>query len=151
MDSSSLNREQLYDPIREQWVAATPEERVRQKWIVHMIAVLGFPKESFLVEKKLSHLPHLSSRKVADRRIDLLVYTTLGGRFEPLLLVECKAEEIEESAIAQLAGYNRQVQATYIALISNNQVRFGYRKSQDELYQFHDFLPSFQELKKWAF
>ncbi|NGX27599.1 MAG: hypothetical protein K940chlam6_01537, partial [Chlamydiae bacterium] len=56
----SKQKDSLYDPFRKLWVAALPEEVVRQKLLHVMITQLGFPKNFLVVEKQLSELPHLS-------------------------------------------------------------------------------------------
>jgi hypothetical protein len=143
MGSSSPNREQLFDPIRQKWVPATPEEKVRQHWIQYMQGSLGFPRELFVVEKSLKELPHLQGSSAPDRRLDLLIYQ----KGVPLLLIECKAHAISEKEKRQLIGYNYHVKAPFIALVNTIEVCFGYRDSEG--YCFHPFLPPFEELKKW--
>ena len=149
MGLSNLNRGVLFDPIRSEWVKATAEEIVRQRWIHHMVGSLGFPKELFVVEKSLSELPHLYEKKVSDRRIDLLVYASFGERLIPLILIECKRGSLLPSHREQLIGYNHHVEALSIALVNHDAVLFGFREGLDKEYQFHDFIPSFAELNKW--
>lgn len=149
MGSSSLSRNLLFDPVRQIWVKATPEEIVRQRWMEHMMSSLGFPKELFVIEKNLAELPHLQGKRVSDRRIDLLVYVPLLERLDPLLLIECKQGSLSSLHTEQLIGYNVHVGAPYVALVNHDEVRFGFRRAGAGEYQFHHFLPSFAELKKW--
>ena len=48
---------QVYHTIRQKWVAATPEEVVRQTWIQRMVQELKFPKESLLSKENLKCFP----------------------------------------------------------------------------------------------
>lgn len=106
---------QLYDPIRRRWVADTPEEKIRQRVIALLVEELGTPPSLIGVEFPLSSLPHLQGRSdLPKRRIDLLIYQP--GAEIPLLLCECKAQEAEERAIAQLYAYNYYVEAPFVAL-----------------------------------
>ncbi len=133
------NLSKVFDPIRGSWVAATPEERVRQQWIQRMIGSLGFPKGFLVVEKQLKELPHLQGASVPDRRLDLLVLSSLY----PLLLIECKAGPLSEDGMDQLIGYNHYVKAPFLALVNEREVKFAYPDGRGS------FLPTFQELTAW--
>jgi hypothetical protein len=115
----------LWDPIRAIWVAATPEEKVRQKLLSRMISEWGFPKSLIGVEKDLASLePSQNSGKIPpNRRIDLVCYAPIQGKTLPLLLVECKAIEINEAAERQLLGYNASVGAFFVALANETEIR----------------------------
>src|SRR3989344_3720493 len=103
----------LWDPIRCLWVEATAEEKVRQKWIQKMIGALGFPKNLLAVEKDLASLPHRQILRESNpnRRLDLLCFTPGKTGLVPLLLIECKAGQILDSAERQVLGYNDTVGA----------------------------------------
>lgn len=148
MGLSSLNKESVFDPIRDCWVRATPEERVRQRLIQKMIGPLGFPKGLLAVEKPLKDLTHLAGVVVSERRIDLLCYAKLDVLIYPLLLVECKAVPLTEQGIDQLMGYNHHVGAPFIAAVNAEEVQFAYREG--ETYRFCSFLPAFKELIAWV-
>jgi len=148
MGSSSLNKGSVFDPIRECWVRATPEELVRQRLIQKMIGLLGYPKGLLSVEKPLKDLTHLAGVAVSERRIDLLCYAKLEALLYPLLLIECKAVPLTEQGIDQLMGYNHHVGAPFIAAANAEEVRFAYREGAD--YRFCSFLPPFKELIAWV-
>ncbi len=124
MESSRLSK--LFDPVRGCYVAATPEERVRQKWLHAMVAVLGFPKELLAVEKEISQLPHLlSDPHVPQRRADIICFAR-GIHPEhvlyPLLLIECKQEVLNEKALDQVMGYNYYVDAPFVAVVNGTHI-----------------------------
>ena len=125
------------------YVAATPEERVRQRLLVLMTRQLGYPKELLSVEKKLSELPHLNGLSgLPNRRADVLCFAK--GVHEdyplfPLLLIECKEGEIGEEAACQALGYNHYVQAPFVALAGENEIKMIYPIGLP-------FLPSFSNL-----
>jgi hypothetical protein len=114
---ASLNsHSKLYDPIRKEWVEATPEEKVRQH-VVTFLKEKGYPTSHFTIEKSLSQLPHLEGVSVPQRRIDILVFkVNAEGSLVPFLMVECKAGSLNEEALRQLSGYNTFVKAPYLAL-----------------------------------
>jgi hypothetical protein len=102
--------------VRQKPVAATPEERVRQGFIRHLVEERGFPLAHIAVELSLKEMPHLSLHPPQLlRRADILCYTPHGL---PLLLVECKANRLDQKAKNQLIGYNCFVKAHYIALVN---------------------------------
>lgn len=111
---------EIWDPIRCLNVAATPEEKIRQKWIVQMIGPLGYPKGLLAVEKDLASLPHKKQWFDPNRRIDLLCYTPCKDGLTPLLLVEFKAEAVGETAVKQLFGYNEVVLAPFLCVIEGD-------------------------------
>jgi hypothetical protein len=134
---------QVYDTIRREWVAATPEEIVRQKWIQRMVKELQFPSELLVVEKELKMLPHLQQypHPLPQRRIDILSYSR---DVRPLLLIECKGETLTQDALDQAVAYNSFVQAFYVAVVNEHQIRLKYNLACQRCEI--DRLPSFPEL-----
>ena len=119
---------QVYDNVREQWVAATPEEIVRQRWIQKMVQQLGFPKELLVIERELKMLPHLQQHPhpLPTRRVDLLSFGNADSKIFPLLLIECKDEALSQQALDQALAYNTFVQAFYVAIVNQDQIRLKY-------------------------
>lgn len=152
--ASSSSNSQIFDEVRGIWVAATPEENVRQETLKRMIYGLHFPKELIVVEKELKELPHLFNADFPQRRVDILCYGK-GIHPEhllyPLILIECKKDRIDTHAIEQLIGYNAHVQAYFIALVNGReeQERFGYLDKKTSRYVFHAGFPTFTDLISW--
>ena len=140
---------QVFDEVRNSWVAATPEEIVRQLWVKKMTEELGYPQEFMAIEKELKSLPHLAAHlaTVPDRRIDIICFgkeVHPNYPLFPVLLVECKAEPLSHRALEQAIGYNAYVQASYVALVNDREVIFRYNLGC-KLCQL-DRLPSYHEL-----
>lgn len=136
---------QVYDNIRQQWVAATPEEIVRQRWIHRMVQELGFPKELLVIERELKMLPHLQQHPdLPTRRVDVLSFGKGPSEIFPLLLIECKDEALSQQALDQALAYNTFVQAYYVAIVNQDQIRLKYNLacSKCEI----DHLPPFKDL-----
>lgn len=125
----------LWDPIRSLWVAATPEEKVRQKWISMMIGPLGYPKGLIAVEKHLQN---------SRRRIDILCYTPHKDTLAPLLIVECKAKEEGEGPERQVFGYNFSVQAPFLCVIHGEKAKTFWKEGQT--IASVPFLPPYSQL-----
>ena len=123
----SSNR--MYDEFRKTWVAATPEEKVRQRLLQKMVGELQYPKELLVVEKELGQLPHLiAEQKLPDRRADILCFAKnihLHYALYPLLLIECKEGKIDIRAIDQVVGYNHFVKAFFFSGRKPGRCAFG--------------------------
>ena len=116
--------------IRRKLVANTPEERVRQALLRTMVELLGYPRSLISVE-----------RGIGARRTDIVCYTP---DMLALLLVECKAEAIDESAIEQALGYNEQIGAPFVCVASANNVLTLWFENKKRVSV--PFLPKFREL-----
>lgn len=139
--------DQLFCPVRQQWVAALPEELVRQHFI-HYMRQLGYAFEHLVLEKDLRQLPHLrySSLDLPKRRTDLVVLAKQKTDFYPLLTIECKAVKITSKMIRQVIGYNFYLQAPFIALVNASETRFGWYHSEKQDFHFISHFPSYSEL-----
>jgi len=125
----------LYDPIRKQAVANTPEERVRQSLLLQMIGPLGFPKGLVAVEKSISN----------GRRADIIAYAKQKDRLIPLLLIECKAIALDEEVVFRQAfGYNASIGAPFWCLAHADGVRMFWMEG--EALKSIPFLPPYDQL-----
>ncbi|MBB64444.1 MAG: hypothetical protein CMO81_05225 [Waddliaceae bacterium] len=123
------DREELWDPVRQQWVLAEPEEWVRQRTLQFLMGQCAWPRSLIAVEKDLRSLPYLQSRSenIPQRRIDILCYKlNSSGILCPSLMIECKAIRLGKKAVEQAVGYNHYVQATYVVLVNQNEVQTAY-------------------------
>ncbi len=100
-------RELVWDPLRRRWLVLTPEEWVRRHVIAYLER-LGAPAGRICQEYPVDV-------NGQPQRADIVV-TDGGGR--PLLVVECKAPEVEltPKVYAQAVRYNAVLGARYLAL-----------------------------------
>lgn len=128
----------IFDEIRRRFVLLTAEEWVRQHLVFFLIKDRNFPRSLISVEKGFVH----SRRK---QRYDLLVFDRNG---EPLMMVECKAPDIEinQQVFDQAGRYNNHYQATYL-LISNGMKHYCclINKSNRQ-YRFLHEIPAYQDI-----
>ncbi len=98
---------EIWDPLRKKWVAATPEEGVRQNLIAYCTEFRKYPIRRMAAEKALS--------LAGNTRFDLVVY---DGALNPWLLAECKAPEVPltTATLEQLLRYQRVLQCRYWVL-----------------------------------
>jgi type I site-specific restriction endonuclease len=128
----------IYDPVRNKYVALTPEEWVRQNFLQYLVQVKKMPQSLIRVEMHLK-LNGLSKRS------DIVVHDRHGN---PLLAVECKAPtvKITQSVFEQLARYNLQLNVPYL-VVTNGLTHFFCKYSDTEKqYLFLKNIPEYNLL-----
>lgn len=144
----------LFCSLRKMWVAALPEEKVRQTLIQKMTQQLGYPLGSLALEKNLNQLPHLQSHPaLPKRRADLIVFAKdlhPHHPFYPLLLIECKAVALTDKVLRQIVGYNQFVGAYFIAAVNQSSTYLGCYDYFSQDFRFQEGLLSYESLIKQA-
>jgi hypothetical protein len=144
----------LFCPLRKTWVAALPEERVRQSLIQEMTQRLKYPLGNLALEKSLDQLPHLKAQlSLPKRRADLIVFAKdihPQHILYPLLLIECKAVPLTNKVLRQIVGYNQFVGAPFVSVVNQTHAYFGWYHSDHKDFVFKEELPSYEILLKWA-
>lgn len=104
----------VLDPVRRRWVALTPEEGVRQRLLLDLLA-LGYPTGLLAVEKGLTYAG-------ATWRADVVAYDRAQ---RPALLAECKAPgvAVDQGTFDQLGRYNAVLGAP-VLVVDNGAVRY---------------------------
>ena len=147
-----MNSSLLFCSIRKEWVAALPEETVRQRMLFYMINHKGFPASLIAVEQSLKQLPHLTSinrSKVPKRRADIICYakdSVSGSLLRPLVIIECKSVKLAPAIMNQVVGYNHFVGSKFIAIVNQDEIRTGWYDHVKQDYEFVNYLPSYSEL-----
>jgi hypothetical protein len=126
-------KELIFCIIRKRWFIITPEEWVRQNFILYLIAKLQYPAALIAVEKQLI----LSEVK---KRFDVIVYKDAL----PFIIVECKEMNVplSESTISQVLTYNSTIQAPYI-VVTNGSYCAGFLKIENIFVEIEE-LPQFK-------
>jgi hypothetical protein len=130
-------QKQLRDPIRKKWVAATPEEEVRQHWIVYLLHTLRVPLSMIEIEWCLSHLQGQAQHDL--KRVDAVVWKPNGtnaGGLVPWLLLECKAPHVSldtwSSPIQlQVARYLDKLPTSFLVVSNGSQTRYWQRGEKE--------------------
>lgn len=129
----------IFDPVRNKYVALTPEEWVRQHFVHYLVSEKGFPKE--LIGNEITIRLHHTFK-----RCDTVVY----NRFlAPLLIVEYKspAVTISKAVFDQIARYNMVLQVRYL-IVSNGLSHFCCKIDYEtESYTFLPIIPEYKELE----
>ena len=130
----------IFDEIRKKFVALTPEEWVRQHFIRFLIDKKNVPAGLMILEKQII-------MNTMARRPDILIHNKQG---EPILIVECKASEVEitQDAFDQIARYNSVLKVPYLVVTNGMRhycCRMDYR---DNTYRFLEDIPDYDEMIK---
>jgi hypothetical protein len=125
-------KEVIFCVIRKRWFMITPEEWVRQNFLLYLIEELKYPASLIAVEKQLI----LSDVK---KRFDIVIYKNS----EPLIIVECKEMNValSESTILQVLNYNTLVQAK-ILVITNGSYCKAFENVENNFVEI-EILPSY--------
>lgn len=126
-------RQQLFDPLRKQWVVLTPEEWVRQNFIQYLVQTLQYPETLIAVEKQIK-LGELT------KRFDILIY---DKDHQPWMMVECKAqsEPLTEKVFEQILRYHVSIPVACL-VITNGAYTRAWQKSATGLEEL-DQLPRY--------
>lgn len=114
--------------VRKKWLVLTPEEWVRQYFLLYLNRVKRYPHSIIAVEKLLQ----VGER---SRRTDILVYKN----DVPFMLVECKQmeQEISTRELEQTLHYFSAIQCPFF-IITNGRITYGYAKIGAELRELED-------------
>ena len=109
-------KEYLYDPYRDKFVIATPEEKVRQKVLKYFRWRFGVPKRHFNVEVHMSKFGYTDNKE----RADILITRQIGSEDRILAVIECKAEyvPIDDSVVSQVLRYAKYLNSEYAFAIN---------------------------------
>lgn len=99
---------QFFDVFRKQWICLSPEEWVRNQFLLFLVNVKHYPAELIGVEKKLTF-------NKLTKRLDAVVF---GKNAFPFILLEFKKNSvlIDEKVFLQASTYNTVFKAPYLIL-----------------------------------
>lgn len=129
---------EIYDEFRKGYYVLTPEEWVRQHFLMHLHQDKKAPKSLIAVEKGLKV-------NQMNKRTDIVIYNKLG---KACLIVECKAPEVKisQDTFEQIARYNMTLQVDYLVVtngLNHYCCKMDYQKSS---FNFLEDIPCFDDL-----
>jgi type I restriction enzyme M protein len=124
----------VFSHIRQKWLAETPEERVRQAYVVTLHNEYGFNLDQMDEELQVA------GRGSARARADVVIWRTAQDKADskaPLIVVECKADNITIKAAdyAQGEAYALYTNAPFFVTHNNRETR--YWRTRKELLPGH--------------
>ena len=128
----------LYCSFRRKWVAATPEEQVRQTFLHALVEQFGYPQSLIGVEVPIEVGTGVT------KRCDAVVYTP---QLQPLMLLEFKAPEVAltQTTLDQAAVYNTTVQAPWLILANGKQTVVAHIDTNRQI-SFLNHIPAWKQL-----
>lgn len=131
----------ILDNFRKKFVRLTPEEWVRQHFLLYLIEEKGFPKGLLAVEKQLS----INGMK---KRCDAIFYSQKGN---PLIVIEFKAPNvpINQAVFDQLAVYNSKLKVDYFIVSNGLEHYFCRVNTQNSTYEFSEEMPNYTEFTRF--
>ncbi len=130
--------EKYFDPLRRKWVAATPEERVRQ-WFIGILSDKGMVPAHMM----MSEVPMRYGQK--SWRADIVIYSSDGT---PLAVVECKRPDVAISeAVAEQALRYTAVQNVKFIFLTNGKETYIYRRN-GSVFEPANTFPTYQRMKE---
>ena len=134
--SITNGKEQVLCLIRKRWILLTPEEWVRQNFLLYLTEVLQYPASLIAVEKQLM---------LADvkKRFDIVVYDKDA---KPFMIIECKEMNVAltENTLQQVLMYNINIKARYIVVTNGSYcAAFSIRQG---VFVMEEMMPVFSEI-----
>ena len=128
----------IFDVIRRQYVALTPEEWVRQHFVHFLIDHKGYPQALMANEVQLKH-------NGMSRRCDTVVY---DRALKPRVIVEYKAPtvNITQQVFEQICRYNMVLLVDYL-IVSNGLAHYCCKVDYTtRTYQFLSEVPDYAQI-----
>ncbi len=128
----------IFDEIRKKYVALTPEEWVRQHFIMYMVNEKQVPAGLIVLEKKLI-------LNTMTRRPDILIHDRQGN---PLMIIECKAPEVKisQDTFDQVARYNSVIRVPYLVVTNGLQHYCCLMDYGKQTYKYLEDIPDYKTI-----
>lgn len=128
----------IFDKLRKKYVAATPEEWVRQHFVHFLITEKHYPENLIANEIgiKLNN---------TQKRCDTVIFTPC---LEPLVIIEYKAPTVEvtRNVFDQIVRYNMVLRANYL-IVSNGMQHYCCKINYEERsYDFLNEIPDYSKI-----
>lgn len=126
------NADKVFCLIRRKWFVLTPEEWVRQNFLLYLTEILGYPKKLISLEKQI---------KLVDlkKRFDIVVFDNNG---QPDVIIECKEmnEKLTEEVLQQVLRYNIIIRARRV-IVTNGINTIAYEHKEGRMVELNDLQP----------
>ncbi|MBR1465597.1 MAG: type I restriction enzyme HsdR N-terminal domain-containing protein [Bacteroidaceae bacterium] len=129
----------VFDPLRQKFVALTPEEQVRQAFVNYLIHLKQYPQSLMANEVSLS-------LNGMQRRCDTVLYDI---HIRPRMIIEYKRPtvKITQKVFSQICRYNIVMRVDYL-IVSNGLQHYCCKMDyENQTYTFLKEIPDYGELE----
>jgi type I restriction enzyme M protein len=121
----------IWSPVRQKWLVETPEEFVRQEYLLVLLHEYEFALEQIGEEEEVT------GRGSGRARADFVVWRSAKDKTDqkpPLIVVECKSDNVTIRAqdYGQGDNYARLTNAPFVVTHNNNETRY-WRVRKDKM------------------
>jgi type I restriction enzyme M protein len=127
----------IYDTVRERWVRATQEEKIRQALVASILKDLGYPLERIREE-----VPIKMGSTYASKKADVVVFTDRTHETH-YIIFECK-KPTRKDGVEQLKSYMNATGVPYGAWTNGTEEVIMFRK-EPNIFEYLPRLPSVTE------
>ncbi len=127
----------IYDVVRQKWIKATQEEKVRQALVTSIWKDLGYPLERIREE-----VPIKMGSTYASKRADVVVFTERTHE-TPYIIFECKKPK-RKDGLEELKSYINATGVPFGAWTNGNEEVILFRKDPN-IFEYLPRLPSVTE------
>lgn len=130
---TEAGKEKIFCVVRKRWLIITPEEWVRQNFILYLQSI-DFPLSYISVEKKIK-------LGQVEKRYDIVIFSR---DHEPWMVIECKEMRValSQKTLEQIVFYNSGLQAEYLVVVNGNHCAC-YGRAENNFTEL-EALPSFE-------
>ncbi|MBN2172689.1 MAG: type I restriction enzyme HsdR N-terminal domain-containing protein [Bacteroidales bacterium] len=128
-------KKQIFDTQRKKFVSLTPEEWVRQNFLMYLTQDKNYPSTLVSVETGMKLYKKL-------KRTDILIFDRKGN---PVAIVECKAPnvQIDKSVFDQIVRYNIHFNVKFLMVTNGLQHFCCQLDYQNNSYAFLPEIPDY--------
>ncbi|MBS4760865.1 MAG: N-6 DNA methylase [Clostridium sp.] len=128
-----IDGNKIYSPLRDKWLALTPEEQVRQNYICRLVNIYGYSLEQMDEELKVNN----SHRGQGKARADIVIWKSKEDKQKnraAFIVIECKAEtvKIQQQDYYQGANYAAWSGASFFVTTNDKETKF-FRVDKDSM------------------
>ncbi len=129
---------EIFDAFRKKFVSLTPEEWVRQSFLMYLVNEKDYPASLIAVEAGLKLYNRI-------KRTDIVVYSNFA---KPVLIVECKAPEvtINQKVFDQIARYNMVLKVKYLIVTNGLNHYCCYLDYENNSIKYLEEIPDYKYL-----
>lgn len=125
----------IFDCVRKKYLQLSPEEWVRQNFVMYLIEEKGYPSSLIAIEMGIDLLN-------TKKRCDIVLFDQYG---EPNIIVECKSPnvKISKSTFDQIARYNMSLKTDMLIVTNGLEHYFCRMDHKNRCYHFLKEIPNY--------